>query len=187
MPAWAWVVIALVVVAVVALAAWLAYRKRRTGQLRDTFGPEYDREVRVSDRRTAEGELQARREQRERLEIRPLRPAARERYSAAWRETQAKFVDDPAGAVTEADELVHRVMVERGYPMEQFEQLAADISVDHPQVVESYRAAHAVSLASQHGKATTEDLREAVVHYRSLFEELLADGEAPDRRVEEAR
>jgi hypothetical protein len=114
------------------------------------------------------------------LNLRTLEPAARDRYMGSWRETQARFVDAPAEAVRSADGLVGQVMSERGYPMDNFDQRAADISVDHPDVVENYRAAHAISLANDHEQATTEDLRQAMVHYRSLFETLLGtdDGAA---------
>ena len=107
------------------------------------------------------------------LDIRPLDPASRERHITAWTDTQARFVDDPRQALSEADRLVQTVMSERGYPVEDFEQRAADISVDHPELVQNYRAAHAISLANERGDATTESMRQGMVHYRSLFEELL--------------
>jgi hypothetical protein len=176
----AWVVI-LVVVAVIALAAlaWWAMSRRRTADLQQKFGPEYDRTVQASDndRRTAESELAARRERREQLNIRELDPASRGRYETRWTEVQARFVDEPALAVREADELVLLVMRERGYPMDDFDQRAADISVDHPQVVEHYRAGHDISSRQD---ASTEDLRQAFVHYRALFGELLG---RPDEAV----
>jgi ABC-type nickel/cobalt efflux system permease component RcnA len=184
MPGWAWVLIIVAVVALIAAAGWMVYRQRRTEGLRQRFGPEYDRAVSATDRREAEAELDDRRERREQLDIRTLPPEARERYLVAWRETQARFVDSPSEAIREADDLVTRVMVERGYPMEDFEQRSADVSVDHPHVVDNYRAAHAASLANDHGKATTEDLREAMVHYRSLFEELVGDGNRDRPRAE---
>jgi len=185
MPIWAWIVIGVVAVAAIALAVWAAYRKKRTEQLRRTFGPEYDREVQMADRRSAESELEERQRRRKELDIRPLHPAARARFQESWRETQARFVDSPSEAVREADELVTRVMAERGYPMDEFEQRAADVSVDHPDVVGNYRAAHAFSMANDRGEAETEDLRQAMVHFRSLFEELLESG--PDERMKEAR
>jgi hypothetical protein len=107
------------------------------------------------------------------LDLKELDPATRERHMQSWSQTQARFVDAPAEAVRDADRLVGQVMTDRGYPMDNFEQRSADISVDHPDVVENYRAAHAISLASDHEQATTEDLRQAMVHYRSLFETLL--------------
>jgi hypothetical protein len=128
----------------------------------------------------------AEREQRRRqLNIVQLEPAARTRYLEAWQATQGKFVDDPAGATREADALVARMMRDRGYPVDDFEQRAADVSVDHPQVAENYRAAHAVFVANEQGLVGTDDLRQAFVHYRSLFAELLEVRE--DGRREEAR
>jgi hypothetical protein len=168
------IAILVVVLVVVALLAVLLGRRRRTEQLQERFGPEYQRTVaRAGDQRAAESELASREQRRQRLDIVELEPAARARYLEAWRATQGRFVDDPAGATREADLLVARVMRDRGYPVDDFEQRAADISVDHPQVAEDYRAAHAVSKASEQGLATTDDLRQAFVHYRSLFAELL--------------
>ena len=176
MPIWAWILIAIVVVVVVAIAAWLAWSKRRTDQLKGRFGPEYDRTVAESGgRRKAESELDARRKRRQELNIRPLSTASRQRYLERWRSTQARFVDAPNDAIRDADALVTSVMTERGYPMDDFEQQAADISVDHADVVDNYRAAHGISMANDHGKASTEDLRQGMVHYRALFEELLED------------
>ncbi len=181
MSTWVWIVIVAVVVLVLGLIAWSFTRKRRTAHLQEGFGPEYDRTVEeTGSRREAESELAQREKRRQELDIRPLTPAARDRYFDRWRETQARFVDDPGSAVGDADSLVQEVMRERGYPTDDFEQRAADISVDHPQIVENYRAAHSVSLASQRGEASTEDLRQSLVHYRSLFEQLLETG-APDR------
>ena len=186
MPWWGWVLIAVAIVVLLALVVWSARSRSRSRALRERFGPEYDRAVtETGDRRAAESELDARRRRREELDIRPLDPTARERYTEQWRSTQSKFVDAPSEAIREADALVMQVMGERGYPMENFEQRAADISVDHPNLVENYRAAHAISLANDHGQASTEDMRQAMVHYRSLFEELLDTGGSFDR--EEAR
>jgi hypothetical protein len=183
-PVWAWILIAVVVLAVIAVAAWSIWHKRRTEALRQRFGPEYDRTLaQRGKRREAESELDARRRRREELDIRPLSVTSRERYAAGWRTTQGRFVDSPGKAVGEADELVLSVMRERGYPMDTFDQRSADISVDYPQVVENYRAAHGISMANDHGQATTEDLRQAMVHYRALFEELLT-GEEPDEARE---
>jgi hypothetical protein len=182
MPAWAWIVIALVVIVAIALAVWAAMRRRRTESLRQQFGSEYDRTVEQTGRpRDAESELEERRRRREELDIRPLAAGARERYAEEWRGVQARFVDDPAGAVGQADTLVTQVMRERGYPMDDFDQRAADVSVDHPGVVGDYRAAHDISTRSANGRTDTEDLRQAMVHYRALFEELLeedTDGQA---------
>jgi hypothetical protein len=172
METWAWIVIAAaVVVAIVLLALWAANRKRRTTQLREGFGPEYDRTVEeTGSRRKAESELTGREKRREELDIRPLAPGARDRFADRWRTVQERFVDDPDGALREAHELVVLVMAERGYPTDDFEQRAADVSVDHPHVVENYRAAHAIS---QRDDADTEEQRQAMKHYRSLFDELL--------------
>lgn len=175
-----WILIAIAVVVVLVLIAWSLSRRQRTQRLQSTFGPEYERAVRTADRSEAESELEARQARRKELDIRPLEPAARQRYAEAWRETQARFVDSPSEAIRRADQLVKDVMGERGYPMESFEQRAADVSVDHPHLVENYLAAHAITLASRHGKATTEDHRQAMVHYRALFEELLV---VPEERA----
>src|SRR5215216_4008928 len=182
-------VIAIVVVLVLlALLAFFAGRQRRSRRLQDTFGPEYDRTVtQTGDRRAAEAELRERTERRERFDIVPLEPEARARYIEAWRNTQAQFVDEPVVATREADRLITSVMRDRGYPVDDFEQRAADISVDHPQVVDDYRAAHAIAARNDRSEATTEDLRQALVHYRSLFEELLEDRHTDRSTTEEAR
>ena len=183
MDTWLWIVIIVAVVVVLLLAAWAAMRSRRTSQLQEGFGPEYERTVEEEGSRSrAETELAERQKRREQLDIRPLAPAARDRYVERWRVTQERFVDDPGSATTDADRLVAEVMRERGYPVEDFEQRAADISVDHPHLVENYRAAHRISEANDRGEASTEDLRQALVRYRSLFEELLetrGDGGMP--------
>jgi len=171
-----WVLVAVVVVLLCVVGA-LVLRQRRTAQLREGFGPEYDRVLRErGDQRAAETELRERRERRGTYDIRPLDEAARLRYADRWKATQRRFVDQPASALGQADELVGEVMRDRGYPVEDFEQQAADVSVDHPTVVEHYRAAHAVSIANADQRASTEDLRQAMVHYRALFEVLLEDG-----------
>jgi predicted nucleic acid-binding protein len=174
----------IIVVAVVVVALVIALvRARRSARLRSQFGPEYDRAVAGSGSRgAAESELEARRQRRERLEIVPLDTAARDRYLREWRLVQARFVDSPGDATRSADLLISRVMRERGYPVEDFEQRAADVSVDHPQVVDDYRAAHAIAEANQRSEATTEDLRQALVHYRSLFEDLLEVSEGEEER-----
>jgi predicted nucleic acid-binding protein len=173
------VIILIVLVALVVIAAaLLAARQRRSQRLQDRFGPEYDRTVDATgDRGTAERELRDRERRRDRIDVVPLDPAARDRYVDAWHRTQARFVDSPSEATREADRLVAEVMRERGYPVEDFEQRAADVSVDHPQVVQNYRAARAIAVANERSQARTEDLRQALVHYRSLFEELLEVGE----------
>lgn len=184
MDAWVWIVIVAAAVLVLAVAWWLMQSRKR-GQLKESFGPEYDRTVEESDsRRKAESELRERQERREQLDIRPLTPAARDRYLDRWRETQARFVDDPGSAVGDADGLVQELMGERGYPTHDFEQRAADISVDHPHMVENYRAAHGIAQSHERGEASTEDLRQSLVHYRSLFEELLETSSGDRDKVE---
>ena len=174
MDTWLIVMLVLVVVAAAAIYALYEYRKRQSANLRGHFGPEYERAVtEKGDKRGAERDLLARKEHRARLDIRPLGASARRNYQASWSDTQAKFVDSPGQAIREADALIILVMRDRGYPVDDFEQRSADISVDHPVVVENYRAAHAVSMANERGDATTEDLRRAMVHYRQLFEELV--------------
>lgn len=183
MSIWAWILIAVAIVLLVGLAGWSAYRQRETKRLRSTFGPEYERTVDQSGRGQAESDLAARERRRARLDIRALDPAARQRHAEAWRDAQARFVDSPEQSIREADHLVTEVMRERGYPMEDFDQRAADVSVDHPNVVENYRAAHATSLANDQGRASTEDLRQAMVHYRALFVQLLEQPEEGVRRT----
>lgn len=169
-----WIVIAVVAVLVVGALVWVAMNNRRTEQLREQFGPEYDRTVeQTGDRRDAESELAERRARREELDIRPLDAATRQRYADQWRDVQARFVDEPAAALTQANGLVIMVMRDRGYPTEDFEQRAADVSVDHPQVVENYRAANTISERVDSDRASTEDMRQGLVYYRSLFAELL--------------
>jgi hypothetical protein len=181
MPEWAWVLIALAVVAVVGIAVWRAVAVRRSKELREQFGPEYERATSEGrSRREAEKELAARQERREQLNIRSLSPEARERYAVQWERVQAQFVDSPPAAIAGADALVATVMTDRGYPMDDFEQRAADVSVDHPNVVDNYRLAHEISTRADRGEASTEDLRQAMQHYRSLFDDLLGD-EAADR------
>jgi hypothetical protein len=178
----------LVVLILLALLAIFAGRQRRSRKLQDTFGPEYDRTVEeAGDRRAAETELQERTERRAGFDIVPLEPEARARYIEVWRNTQAQFVDEPVEATREADRLITSVMRDRGYPVDDFDQRAADISVDHPQVVDDYRAAHAIAAANDRSEASTEDLRQALVHYRSLFEELLEDRHPDHSTTEEAR
>ena len=174
MPSWVWVLIAIAVVAVLAVVVWQAVARRRTGRLQQQFGPEYDRTLGKTDsKREAEAELQAREERRQQLEIRPLSQAARDRYLESWQSVQAQFVDDPRSAVASADSLIQSVMAERGYPVDDFDQRAADVSVDYPQVVENYRHGHRLAQASADGSDSTEDLRQAMRHYRALFDELV--------------
>jgi hypothetical protein len=167
-------ILLILLVVVVGIAVWLYTQKRKTEQLRGQFGPEYEHAVReTGDRRKAEEALAERKERVEQLHIRPLEADERDRFAERWRSAQAQFVDDPTGAIAEADRLVGEAMQARGYPVGDFEQRAADVSVDHPRVVEHYRAAHAIARRSDAGEAETEDLRQAMVHYRALFEDLL--------------
>jgi len=180
----------LVVIAVVALAVvvWAVVRNRRRERLRAQFGPEYGRAVRHYGNVTrAESALEARQERVRRLEIRPLDERDADRFAASWRATQARFVDSPQRAIGEADRLVQAVMKARGYPVGDFEQRVDDISVDHPGVVEHYRAAHETALAAEERDAGTEDLRQAMIHYRALFEDLLEVRDEPPRRMEAGR
>ncbi len=184
MPEWGWILIAaLAVIAVVAIAiaARASSKNRRSQGLQQRFGPEYEHVVRqTGDPRAAENELIERERKHKKLDIVPLTDEARSVYAGQWRAVQTAFVDNPAAAVGDADRLVSQVMHERGYPVEDFEQRAEDISVDHPTVVHSYRAAHHIHLAQGHGEIRTEDQREAFVHYRTLFEKLLeSDNDAP--------
>jgi hypothetical protein len=170
------IVLAGVVILVIAVVAWLYVRKRRstTASLRQKFGPEYERAVQKhGSERKAEAKLADRQERVEKLRIRDLDPSERERFSKRWESVQSRFVDSPKGAVAEADDLVSSLMKTRGYPVSDFDQRAADISVDHPQVVENYRSAHEIALRVGKDGASTEDLRTAMIHYRSLFEELV--------------
>jgi hypothetical protein len=168
------IVIAAVVILLVAVLAWVRKRRSKTAGLRQKFGPEYERAVQKhGSERKAEAKLADRQERVEKLNIRDLDPMERERFSKQWESAQSRFVDSPRGAVTEADDLVSSLMTTRGYPVSDFDQRAADISVAHPRVVENYRAAHAIALRVGEDAATTEDLRSAMIHYRSLFEELV--------------
>jgi predicted nucleic acid-binding protein len=180
MPVWAWILIGVGVVVVIAVALFAADR-RRSQQLEEKFGPEYGHAVRErGDRRAAESELREREQVRDRLEITPLSDRQRERYGREWEEVQSAFVDNPSSAVADADRLVAEVMRERGYPVDDFEQQAAVVSVDHPDVVANYREGHAIYLRCDRGDASTEDLRQALQHYRALFDDLLeSPTEAP--------
>lgn len=174
------IVIALVVIAAI---AYFASRKRRSAKLRQHFGPEYARVVQQEgDTRKAEGVLEFREKRREKFKIRPLSETDRSSFAVRWKEVQARFVDDPRGAVTVADSLVTDVMQLRGYPIGEFEQRAADLSVDYPMIVDNYRAAHDIAVRHSAGKASTEDLRQAMVHYRALFQELLEEHPTQQRK-----
>jgi hypothetical protein len=176
MATWVWIVIVVAVVVVVALIA-MAARQRRTAALRRRFGPEYDRAVKSrKGRRAAEADLRDRERQRAELDLRPLPEDMRVRFVQDWRDVQERFVDQPAEAVMAADSLVHAAMEARGYPRGDFGAQADLVSVDHPEVAQNYRFAHEVRAQAQAQRATTEDLRDALLRYRSLFNELLADG-----------
>ncbi len=173
-PRTAWWILAAVVV--VAIIVWVALRERRTESLRRRFGPEYERTVRErGSAARAEAELSSRAQRVDHLAIRPLPPEHQRDYVERWRQQQARFVDEPREAIDQADHLVEDVMRERGYPVAEFDQRVADISVDHPRVVENYRAAHDIATRERRGQASTEDLRRAMVYYRDLFMELLED------------
>lgn len=168
------VLAAVAVLAVLALAAWVTQRHRQSRRLQQRFGPEYARTVNdVGDREKAEAELLERERRVQQLHIKPLAPADAARFAHEWKGVQARFVDNPRGALAEADLLVRELMMVRGYPMGDFERRAADVSVDHPRVMDHYRAAHAIVLRNQRGASDTEDLRKAVVHYHALFSDLL--------------
>lgn len=169
------VAIAVALVAVVVIA-WVVVRKQRTIRLRQRFGPEYDRAVRERGPQHAETVLLDREKRVREFRIHELAADDRERFVTEWRIVQSRFVDDPQGAVAEADLLVDRLMQARGYPTSDFEQRAADISVSHPGVLDNYRAAHEIAVRHQRGEASTEDLRNAIIYYRSLFDDLLQTG-----------
>jgi hypothetical protein len=172
--------VAVAVLLAAGIAIWFIARKRRTAGLRTQFGEaEYARTLKEGgSRRQAESALDKRADRVEALHIRPLSSEAQARFVEAWGKIQARFVDGPGSAVADADQLLGDVMSTRGYPVGDFEQRAADISVDHPQVLENYRIAHQCALRQTRGQASTEDLRQAMIHYRTLFEELVAQPEA---------
>ena len=172
------IIIAVIVLIVGAIVAFYLQR-RRSERLRQRFGPEYERSVTESgDRRRAEAQLEKRAERVEKFHLRPLTPEDRARFTEQWDRVQAHFVDAPAGAVAEADQLLGDIMATCGYPMGDFEQRAADISVDHPIVTQNYRAAHDIAIRQARGQASTEDLRRAMIHYRALFEDLVSEKRA---------
>jgi hypothetical protein len=175
MPVWGWIIIiAVVAIAIVAVIARQASASRRSSQLRDRFGPEYDRVAGATgSKRDAESELEEREERHDQLGVKALPAASRDRYREWWRTVQAQFVDDPRGAIKAADELIQSVMAERGYPVEDFDQRAADLSVDHPELVQNYRKGHHLAEVSRDNGVSTEDLRQAMTHYRALFDELV--------------
>jgi len=181
------IVVLAIVVAAGAAVAWYLQQQRRSRRLRDHFGPEYEHaRTEMGDARRAEAALAAREKRVEKLHIRPLTPSEASRFGEVWRHLQALFVDDPKGAMTEADHLVNEVMSARGYPVADFNQRAADISVDHPIVVKHYRAARELVAKNEAGTASTEDLRQGLIHYRALFEDLL-EQKTPAQTPAEAR
>ncbi|MDP9423440.1 MAG: hypothetical protein M3Q19_11540 [Pseudomonadota bacterium] len=172
----------LIIIAAVAIllavGGWLLYTKRRSEHLRTRFGSEYDRQLEEKGSRSkAEADLAEREERVSKLAIRPLSPADQDKFLDRWTKVQATFVDDPQRSVDYADALLAEVMSARGYPVEDFEQRAGDISVDHPNVVQHYRAGHDIAVRHSRGEATTDELRQALIHYRSLFEELVTERE----------
>ena len=170
------IVAVIVVVAIIVIIGFVLSRKRRTQNLRERFGPEYDRVVKKEGKvARAEDVLEIRTKRREKFALHPLTESTRAEFAERWRIAQSHFVDDPKASVSEADQVVIQLMQTRGYPMADFEQRAADLSVDHPVVVENYRAGHDIARRDARGQASTEDLRKAMVHYRTLFEELLGD------------
>lgn len=169
------IVILVAVVLLIVGAIVFFLQKRRTEKLRQHFGPEYDRAIAEGgDRRRAEAKLEERTERVKKFNLRPLTAEDRARYSEQWNRVQAHFVDAPAGAVAEADQLLGDIMATCGYPMGDFDQRAADISVEHPVVTQNYRSAHEIAVRQAKGQASTEDLRRAMIHYRALFEDLVS-------------
>ena len=172
------VTIALLVGIAIGVVAIYLLQQNRTRRLKEHFGPEYTRVIeQTGNRSTAEAKLEGRQRRVAKLHIRHLDPNERVQFQENWRDVQAHFVDDTSSAVTEADQLIGQVMIAEGYPMREFEERAADISVDHPVVTENYREGHTIATRNVQGRATTEDLRKAMIHYRTLFEELLGQHE----------
>jgi hypothetical protein len=185
-----WILVAALVVIVVAAVAigWALGRRNRSARLRKQFGPEYDHTLdEVGEKRAAEAELLGREKKRKKLDIVELSPQARQEHTATWTKVQTDFVDDPPDAVGRAERLVTRVMRERGYPIDDFDQRAADVSVDHPDIVENYRSAHEIYVAQRNGRISTEDARQAFVHYRALFDRLLGADTRSDTGDTETR
>jgi predicted nucleic acid-binding protein len=169
------IIVAVIAAAIIGYVVYTTNQKKHTGQLKGRFGPEYDRTIAESNgRKQAEQDLAARQRRVEKLDIQPLGETQRRDYGERWRVTQLRFVDDPTASLRDPDQLVGSVMTARGYPMATWDQRASDVSVDHPEVVANYRSGHEISQAMEAGKATTEQLRQAMVHYLTLFEDLLA-------------
>ena len=186
-----WIILgAVVVLGLIAYSVWSFFQKKRSHGLKERFGPEYGRTVnQLGSQSKAESELNAREKRVASFNILPLEPAEAARFSAAWLALQSRFIDDPNGVLMQADRLVRELMGKRGYPVGDFEHRAADVSVDHPLVVEHFRAAQSIGIRNERGVADTEELRKAVVHYRALFDELLevrvapVEGTLPQRTV----
>jgi hypothetical protein len=179
------VLLIVVVVLAVAALALVAYKQQKSKKLKEQFGPEYSRAVQETGGSTTRAEAKLDRIQKrvQKFNIRALPTAERARFADAWRIVQSRFVDDPKNAVVEADGLLNQVMVARGYPVSTFDQCAEDLSVDHPTVVEQYRAGHAIYARHAEGRASTEDMRQAMIHYRALFDELVGEPEKAMRRA----
>ena len=183
MHAWIWIVIGVAALVAVAIVVWTAIRTSRTKRLHEQFGSEYDRVAAdAPTKRDAESELRQRQRRHEQFDIRPLDAEERERYRSRWLAIQAEFVDDPSRSVAKADSLIQNVMRDRGYPVDDFDTRAADLSVDHPDVVENYRAGHGIAVARERGNAGTDELRRAIQHYRSLFDALVEQTETVEAR-----
>lgn len=176
-----WIILgAVVVLGLIVYSVWSFFQKKRSHGLKERFGPEYGRTVnQLGSQSKAESELNAREKRVASFNILPLEPAEAARFSAAWLALQSRFIDDPNGVLMQADRLVRELMGKRGYPVGDFEHRAADVSVDHPLVVEHFRAAQSIGIRNERGEADTEELRKAVVHYRALFDELLEVRVAP--------
>jgi hypothetical protein len=189
MSAITWILIAVLVVVVLAVVAMMVGRSRRSARLKEHYGPEYERTVgELGEQRAAEADLLQRERKRKKLDIVELSPEARREHTEAWHKVQSEFVDAPSDAVGRAERLVTRVMRERGYPIDDFDQRAADISVDHPDIVENYRNAHSIYQSHQNGQIETEAARQAFVHYRALFDRLLgSDADAANVNDETRR
>ncbi|MFL5804764.1 MAG: hypothetical protein ACJ8CR_23845 [Roseiflexaceae bacterium] len=178
------IVLVIVLLVVIGAVAWILMQRRRSEELRERFGPEYQRAVdELGDPQRAESELAAREKRVEKFDIRPLTAQEHQRFTQAWRSAQSHFVDEPTATIKQAERLVTDLMRTRGYPIADFDQRAADISVDHPNVVENYRAARAIAIANEREAASTEQLRQAMVHYRALFEDLLETNTPLEKEV----
>lgn len=181
------ILLIVLIVVVIAAAGFVYWQLNRTKRLRERFGPEYDRTLKETGaKREAEAKLEKREKRVERLHVRKLEPGDRDHFEQAWRQVQAQFVDNPSGALLDADRVIGEVMSAEGYPVIDFEQRAADISVEHPRVVENYREGHRIAVLRQQGGASTEDLRKAMIHYRTLFDDLIGLHGEPELSTREA-